>query len=158
MQASRSDVGNQNQNKNYIIGTGPTKGYGKNSYIQNNDKRWYYRIDGEYVNGITYNAIKNCFGQTLTKPTSYQDTNTQGLNYEIDTVKKIMQEENNDNLYSLAEVACALTSDENAKVIKGNASSLELDGERISKLKEYFNKEGDYKVIEIKGIGYSNCT
>lgn len=156
MQSSGSEVEKQNRDKNYIIGTGPTKGYGKNSYIQNNDKRWYYRIDGEYVNGITYNSIKNCFGQTLTGPKSYQDRNSQGLNWEIDKVKKIMQEENSDNLYTLAEVACALTSEKNANVIKGNASSLELDGERISKLKEYFDKEGDYKVIEIKGIGYSN--
>ena len=157
MQDSGSNVEKQNRDKNYIIGTGPTKGYGKNSYIQNNDKRWYYRIDGEYVNGITYNSIKNCFGQTLTGPKSYQDTNSQDLNWKIDNVKKIMQEENSDNLYTLAEVACALTSDANANVIKRNANSLDLDGERISKLKEYFNKEGDYKVIEIKGIGYSNA-
>lgn len=155
MQASGSNVGKQNDDKNYIIGTGPTKGYGKNTYIQNNDKKWYYRIDGEYVNGITYNAIKNCFGQTLTRPNSYQDTQTCFLNCNIDEVKKSMQEENNDNLYTLAEVACALTSDVNANVIKTNAGS--LSDERINKLKEYFNKEGDYKVIEIKGVGYSNA-
>lgn len=157
MKNSRSNVGKQNDDKNYIIGTGPTKGYGKNTYIQNNDKKWYYRIDGEYVNGITYNSIKNCFGQTLTGEYSYQDTQTFSLNCNIDEVKKSMQEENNDNLYTLAEVACALTSEANANVIKENASSLDLGGERINKLKEYFNKDGDYKVIEIKGVGYSNA-
>ena len=155
MEDSGSDVVKQNNDKNYIIGTGPTKGYGKNTYIQNNDKRWYYRIDGEYVDGITYDAIKNCFGQTLTSTKSYQDTNNQGLNWNVETVKTYMEETNNENLYSLAEVACALASDENANFIKTkNASSLK--DERINKLKEYFNKEGDYKVIEIKGVGYSN--
>ena len=154
MQDSRSDVKQQNTDNNFIIGTGPKKGYGKNSYIQNNDKRWYYRIDGEYVNGITYNATKNCFGQTLATSKSYQDERSYGLNWNVETVKTYMEETNNENLYSLAEVACALASDVNAKVIKTNAGS--LDEERINKLKEYFNKEGDYKVIEIKGIGYSN--
>lgn len=153
MQDSRSDVKQQNTDNNFIIGTGPKKGYGKNSYIQNNDKRWYYRIDGEYVNGITYNATKNCFGQTLATSKSYQDERSYGLNWNVETVKTYMEETNNENLYSLAEVACALASDVNANVIKRNAS---LDEERINKLKEYFNKEGDYKVIEIKGIGYSN--
>lgn len=154
MQDSRSDVKQQNTDNNFIIGTGPKKGYGKNSYIQNNDKRWYYRIDGEYVNGITYNATKNCFGQTLATSKSYQDERSYGLNWNVETVKTYMEETNNENLYSLAEVACALASDVNANVIKRNADS--LDEERINKLKEYFNKEGDYKVIEIKGIGYSN--
>lgn len=154
MEKSKSDVKTQKDNKNYIIGTGPTNGYGKNTYIQNNDKRWYYRIDGEYVNGITYDAIENCFGQTLTSPKSYQDEISYGLNWNVEKVKTYMEETNNENLYSLAEVACALASDANANVIESNASS--LDKERINKLKEYFNKEGDYKVIEIKGIGYSN--
>ena len=153
MQDSRSDVKQQNTDNNFIIGTGPKTGYGNNSYIQNNDKRWYYRIDGEYVNGITYNATKNCFGQTLATSKSYQDERSYGLNWNVETVKTYMEETNNENLYSLAEVACALASDVNANVIKRNAS---LDEERINKLKEYFNKEGDYKVIEIKGIGYSN--
>ena len=70
MQDSRSDVKQQNTDNNFIIGTGPKNGYGKNSYIQNNDKRWYYRIDGEYVKGITNEEIKNCFGQKLTMPKS----------------------------------------------------------------------------------------
>lgn len=154
MKNSGSDVKTQDINKNYIIGTGPT--FGKNSYIKNNNKKWYYRIDGEYVNGITGREIKNCFGQTLEPrhPGSYKDTETFSLNWNIDNVKKYMNEANNDNLYTLAEVACALTSEANANVIKGNTDF--PDKERINKLKEYFNKEGDYKVIEIKGIGYSN--
>lgn len=152
MEDSGSDVKTQDANSNFIIGTGPS--YGTNSYIPNNNRKWYYRIDGEYVKGITNEEIKNCFGQKLTMPKSYQDEHSYGLNWKVETVKTYMEETNNDNLYSLAEVACALTSDVNAKVIQTNASS--LSEERINKLKEYFNKEGDYKVIEIKGIGYSN--
>ena len=154
MKNSGSDVETQDKDKNYIIGTGPT--FGTNSYIKNNNKKWYYRIDGEYVNGITGREIKNCFGQTLEPrhPGSYKDTETFSLNWNIDNVKKYMNEANNDNLYTLAEVACALTSEANANVIKGNTDF--PDKERINKLKEYFNKEGNYKVIEIKGIGYSN--
>ncbi len=152
MENSGSDVKTQDANSNFIIGTGPS--YGTNSYIPNNNRKWYYRIDGEYVKGITNTEIKNCFGQKLTIPKSYQDERSHGLNWNVETVKTYMEETNNENLYSLAEVACALTSDVNANVIQTNASS--LSEERINKLKEYFNKEGDYKVIEIKGIGYSN--
>ena len=151
MKDSKSVVETQNANKNFIIGTDPKDG--RTKYIPNNGKKWYYRIDGEYVAGITYNETKNCFGQKLTIPENYQDTNSQGLNWDIEKVKRNMQEEQNENLYSLAEVACALSSEQNAKVIQKNTGG--LDSERIKQLKEYFDKNGGYTVTEIEGIGYS---
>lgn len=151
MKASQSVVETQKKNNNFIIGTDPASN--AKSYIPNRNKKWYYRIDGEYVAGITYNETKNCFGQKLTIPENYQDTNSQGLNWDIEKVKKNMQEEQNENLYSLAEVACALSSEQNAKVIQKNTGG--LDSERIKQLKEYFDKNGGYTVTEIEGIGYS---
>lgn len=151
MKASKSVVETQEKNNNFIIGTNPA--YNAKSYIPNRNKKWYYRIDGEYVAGITYNETKNCFGQKLTIPDNYQDTNSQGLNWDIEKVKNNMQEEQNENLYSLAEVACALSNDDNAKVIQAN--TVGLDANRIKQLKEYFDKNGGYTVTEIEGIGYS---
>lgn len=151
MKNSGSNVKTQNKDNNFIIGTNPA--FNAKSYIPNRNKKWYYRIDGEYVAGITYNETKNCFGQKLTTPENYQDTNSQGLNWDIEKVKNNMQEEQNENLYSLAEVACALSSEQNAKVIQKNTGR--LDSERIKQLKEYFDKNGGYTVTEIEGIGYS---
>lgn len=151
MKNSGSNVKTQNETNNFIIGTDPKDG--RTKYIPNKNKKWYYRIDGKYVPSIPYNAIENCFGQKLTIPKSYQDTNSQGLNWDIDKVKNNMQEEENDNLYSLAEVACALSNDDNAKIIQENTG--ELDATRIQQLKEYFNKQDIYKVTEIECIGYS---
>lgn len=151
MKNSGSNVKTQNKDNNFIIGTNPASK--AKSYIPNRNKKWYYRIDGEYVAGITYNETKNCFGQKLTTPENYQDTNSQGLNWDIEKVKRNMQEEQNENLYSLAEVACALSSEQNAKVIQKNTGG--LDSERIKQLKEYFDKNGGYTVTEIEGIGYS---
>lgn len=145
----------QYDNKNYIIGANtennPTK------YTKDEKKLWYYRIDGEYVDGLTNVEIKNCFAQTL-KGDSYLDTASYNLNWNIESVKKNMDgESDNKYLYTLAEVACALTNKENAKVIEDNTGGLNV--ERINELKNYFGKANDnsgYEVIEISGIGYSN--
>ena len=152
---SHTNQKTQYDNKNFIIGANtennPTK------YTKDGKKLWYYRIDGEYVDGLTNDEIKNCFAQTL-KGDSYLDKASYNLNWDIKSVKDHMDgESNNEYLYTLAEVACALTTDKNAEVIKRNTNN--LDDERINKLKEYFNKNDNgpgYEVIEISGIGYSN--
>ena len=152
---SHTNQKTQYDNKNFIIGANtennPTK------YTKDEKKLWYYRIDGEYVDKLTNKEIKNCFAQTL-KGESYQDKISYNLNWDIKSVKEHMDGENNNKyLYTLAEVACALTTDANAEFIKNNTGN--LDDNRINELKNYFGKANDnsgYKVIEISGIGYSN--
>lgn len=162
----------QDKEKNYIIGTNTQKNNGNSlgKYSPNENKKWYYRIDGEYdKSGINYNAYKNCFGQTLPSENSYKDERSYNLNSDVNAVKDAFPDElNNENLYSLAEVACALTTEANAVKIKENCFKVKNKNDetneavnesidtRINKLKEIFNKEGNYKVIKINGIGYSN--
>ena len=155
MKKSGTDLESQNRDKNYIIGANTENT--PNIYKADDKKKWYYRIDGEYKGGLTNEEIENCFGQTL-KDKSYQDTMTYNLNWDITSVKKNMDgESNNKYLYTLAEVACALTTDANVEFIKRNTG--DLDVKRINELKDYFgktNNDSGYKVIEISGIGYSN--
>lgn len=166
MANSGTDIRSQNEKNNFIIGTGYPKGYSDKRYIVNDNKRWYYRIDGEYVKGIKYNSIQNCFGQTFKNEINYQDQRTQHLNCDVDAVKKAFNEEN-DNLYSLAEVAYALCNDwENdaetdmQKRISENCGGLSKTNDRIKKLIELFDTtKGDesiYSITKIEVVGYSN--
>ena len=155
MENSRTDKEKQDGDNNFIIGANTENA--PNTYKADDNKKWYYRIDGKYKPGLTNEEIENCFGQTL-KGYSYQDTASYKLNWKIESVKEHMDgESDNENLYTLAEVACALTTDANANAIKKNTGNLNDD--RINKLKEYFNRNDNgpgYEVIEISGIGYSN--
>lgn len=166
MARSGSDKLTQDRNNNFIIGTGYPKGYSDKRYIVNDNKRWYYRIDGEYVKGIKYNSVKNCFGQSFKVDNNYQDQNNKNLNSDVNAVKKAFDEEN-DNLYSLAEVAYALYNDwENDKEtdiqnkISRNCIGLSKSNDRIKKLIELFDTtKGDksiYSITRIDVVGYSN--
>lgn len=160
MKSSRSVEDVQNRDKNYVIGT--DGGSSQNSYIPNLNKKWYYRIDGEYVNGLTKEEVKNTFAQSV--PTNSRiDKGTYNLNSSIDKVKGAFQQEeaDNENLYSLAEIAYALaangeTENQNQKRIAQNTDGLSMDNDRIKQLLEYFDVDGTYKVIKLRGVGYSS--
>ena len=156
----------QDTEKNYIIGTGYPGSYGKNKYIPTKNKKWYYRIDGEYAGGITYTSVKNTFGQTLRTPKSYKDLKTLCLNGDIASVKTyIPNEKGNDNLYTLSEVAYALkhiydseSNTETKDQERIHDNSRNWNEERINKLIEIFDTRDSsmYSAVEISGIGYSN--
>lgn len=170
MGMSGTDIQEQERNNNFIIGTGYPKGYGKNTYVVNKNKKWYYRIDGKYENGITYKSIKNTFGQTLIDEKDYQDLDNLNLNCDVGAVKKLFTEEKkNDNLYSLSQIAYALSNDweksddssetANQKIIRlksGNRFS--KTDENIKNLINLFdtNDGSIYSVTEIHAVGYSN--
>lgn len=167
MSKSGTDIDNQDKNGNYILGTGYPKGYSNKRYIVNENKRWYYRIDGEYVKGITYKSVKNTFGQTFKNTDNYQDQNNLNLNCSVNAVKNVFkEEEGNDNLYSLAEIAYALfnnweTDDQTEiqRYITQKAGiSLSKNDNRIKNLIEMFDtrETSVYSVTEIHGVGYSN--
>ena len=153
---------------NYIIGTDirwwANKGVNKtNQYVPSPTKKWYYRIDGRYVmesitnkNGPNFpnDAIINCYDQVPEGgDPSYYDTDCYNLNSDAKAVKEAFNEKDNENLYSLSEVAQALASDDIAGVIAINAENNEA---RIDKLKEYFNGKKGYKLDLVEAIGYSN--
>ena len=163
---SKSDVETQNSSHNYIIGTGVPGSYGKTKYIPTYSKKWYYRIDGEYVPNINYSSVKNTFGQKLRNENSYQDMKTLHLNCNVEDVKnKFPEEKDNKRLYSLAEIAYALKHNyenenpsETADQVRIRTNSGSLNEDRIKELVEMFDTRASspYKVIEVSGIGFSN--
>ena len=151
----------QNNEKNYIIGTSPNWRYYKSSkYVPYKNKKWYYRIDGEYKIATGNGQYKNTFDQTLRTSNSYLDMKTLGLNCNVEAVKRQFPEESsNEKLYSLAEIACALKKDDAAgqTLIKNNSGG-NVDETRVNELIEMFDTSdtSPYRVIEINGVGYSN--
>ena len=166
MQNSGTKLSTQNTNKNYIIGTGNPGAYGKTKYIPYNAKKWYYRIDGEYVGGIVYQSIENTFGQKLTGPKSYQDTATYNLNSNLNGVVEAfnLDDEKKKTTYTLAEMAYVLLKSgdgENKiqKKIRENAGvSVDEMKNRTKDLFEYFSKDKDniYKITGASCVGFSN--
>lgn len=154
---------------NYIIGTDKNwwKNKGNNkttTYVPSEQKKWHYRIDGEYkMESITSlgplkyegNAIINCYDQYPRGGNpSFYDKTCFNLNCDIKAFKDDFNETNNENLYSLSEVAQALASEDIAKVITENAENNDID--RINKLKNFFNSENGYKLKSVDATGYSN--
>lgn len=166
MKNSGTKLTTQNTDKNYIIGTGKPGGYGSTRYSQTNSKKWYYRIDGEYVGGITYNAIENTFGQTLTGPKSYQDTATYQFNSNVDSVAEAfdLKDDVKKNTYTLAEMAYVLLKtgegeNKYQKKVRENSGLSDTQmKERTKDLFEYFSKDENniYKIMEVSCVGFSN--
>ena len=154
---------------NYIIGTDKrwwdNKGNNKTTtYVPSTTRRWYYRIDGRYVmesitslEPLNYegDAIINCYDQyPQGGDSSFYDKYCCNLNSNIEAFKDAFNETNNENLYSLSDVAQALASEDIAKVIAGNVKNNDID--RINKLKNFFNSENGYKLSSVDATGYSN--
>lgn len=154
---------------NYIIGTDKrwwdNKGVNKTTtYVPSEHKKWYYRIDGEYkmesitsLNPLKYegHAIINCYDQyPQGGDPSYYDKACYSLNSNIEAFKADFRESNNENLYSLSEVAQALASEDIANLIASNVGNNDID--RINNLKNFFNRENGYSLISVNAIGYSN--
>ena len=154
---------------NYIIGTDKkwweNKGNNKTTtYVPSEQKKWYYRIDGDYkmesitsLDPLKYegNAIINCYDQSPQGgDPSFYDKDCYSLNSNIEAFKDAFNETNNENLYSLSEVAQALASENIANVIAGNVKNNDID--RINKLKNFFNSENGYKLKSVDATGYSN--
>lgn len=159
MKDSGSDIDKQNDNKNYIIGTSL---YGTQTYKPNINKKWYYRIDGEYVGGIKYNEIKNTFGQTLTNTFSYSDNQSFNLNCNAEEVKTAMGigENSDEEIYSLAEVAYVLCKDNDLKglINENSDENFISENKRIEKLKEMLDggENSIYTLSKVETYGYAN--
>ena len=160
---------------NYVAGTNyNTKG---RTYVVNNEKKWFYRIDGEYKAPILVTETQNCFAQFLVKyvngkatgkvdPERMKNTSNHGLNYDVDSVLSLFgidkTDENKEKYYSLSEIAYVLCKigDKNdaANNIKGNSKVSDNDEriKRLTELLDYKNKDNIYEITDIKCDGYSN--
>ena len=169
MEGSCSNKSDQDRKKNFILGADTTPAtIEKVKYTTKKDKRWYYRIDGEYVDRISGVETQNCFGQTLSGK-QYLDERSFGLNWNYKLVCGKFGG-NVNTLFSLAEIAYALASNgeeenENQKEIKnriGSGVDLSMDekNKRIQALLQYFGKTDVkpdiYKITKIEGVGYSS--
>ena len=168
MSGSKSEKTTQDSTNNFIIGTSPNWRYYKASkYVQYNNKKWYYRIDGEYKIAKGGEQYKNTFDQTLRTANSYLDMKSLGLNYNVNAVKsQFPQEKDNDKLYTLAEIAYALCNDYDSNsetadqqlINRKAGNSINRTDQRMKDLIEMLDTRDSsvYKVIELHGIGYSN--
>lgn len=167
MKDSKTDKTKQNDDSNFIIGTNPNWRYYKSKTYVATDKKWYYRIDGEYkVESKTGEGqYRNTFDQTLLKTDNYQDTISYGLNYNVEKVREFFKDErSNENLYSLAEMAYALANDWDSEgetelqtYIK-SIGDVDSKSDRIEKLIEMLDCRDSsvYSVTELHAVGYSN--
>jgi len=163
----------QDTENNYVLGTyhwnSGTYKTNKSKYIPYPANKWYYRVDGQYKVASGGEVNHNTFDQKLDHADGQKDIASKnlGLNYSIDAVKKqFTEEKDNENLYSLAEVAYVLlnnydseTENENQATINARTGNvLSKTDARIKTLLELFDKRENsiYKVVEINGIGYSN--
>lgn len=171
MTEDSDENGSLENGKNYIIGTVYSN---SKTYQPKKDRKWFYRIDGEYKAPITSTEIKNCFAQFLPKYDSkgnatnsvdagrMKNTSNFKMNSDIDAVAEYFTNIDKDKYYSLSEIAyvlCDINGKNEARdKIKTNSHLIE-NNERITKLKELldFKKENNtYKVINIECKGFSN--
>jgi hypothetical protein len=158
-----SDTSSQDINRNYIVGSKITWSQAKNknikTYQPDINKKWYYRIDGLYKPGIeNKDFYRNTYDQTLTVKSNYSDNKGNRLNLDAEAVKQTsLAAENDEHLYSLAEVACAIAKGKEDGTVKFQGVydylSTMVDSGRVDKLVELFSK---YELTEVQAIGYSN--
>lgn len=153
-----------------LNGDGRQKAYTTGLSDPSKCKKWYYRIDGRYKfpQDSALEEKSHYYNQTLPTASSYKDEKSFGLNKNIDVLVGAMsdqivkgeldeteQAEGNvtiynlkgnveSEVYTLAEVACALYDGDSTKTSKCCVS-----GERVDRIKKMLASD---KIKEIKSI------
>ena len=156
MNGSGLSIDDKDEN-NYIVGTSPNWRFAPNrtKYVDVITKKWYYRIDGNYDIPPKSKWNVNTYDQTLLTKTNYSDSNSFGLNSDVNEVKhRIQNEMNNDNLYSLAEIAAALTKNEKVLDKIVDNSSIDINSDRFEELKSLLTNNNS--ITKLTSIGFSN--
>lgn len=133
-------------------------------YTPDKDKKWYYRIDGEYKFPSGNGYYTNTYGQTLVhNPEDYRDSNSFNMNLNIDNIKgetKFCSDTK--GLYSLSEIVYAMMEsgqisyddscyDELGDAVYSGDSAAEQ--QRIEYLVDTMS---NYKLIGFDCVGYAN--
>lgn len=120
-------------------------------YNRNGAKReWWYRIDGKYEIPKSGDVNKNTYDQVLLNNSNYEDRTDNALNFSVENVKSLFNDDDDETIYSLAEMVAGLTTDEN---IKNYLIGLGLDESRVKEISDKFKTS---KIVSVKGIGFSN--
>lgn len=182
---------------NHIKGTRPNwQSYKSSTYIPTNQNLnnwdgydyipWYYRIDGKYkVPTNETERFENYYDQFLEYYridkvqnnaivfSNYRDSQSYGLNCDIDMVKTAFQikdsdlASNKETLYSLAEVAYTLCDNQEIKdklieqglILEENNAIERI--ETLSKILNYSKSpsqdtQKDFEIVKIEALGFSN--
>lgn len=161
-----SNVSQQDGDGNYILGSKIRWWQYKNkTYLTDEKKKWYYRIDGKYeVPTGSMERNKNTYDQVLYDSnhkvtygvgnTNYQDTQGFGLNSDAKKVAECgFGSDDVDNLYSLLEVAAAVAKYSGKNATYSTLLSKVSDVSRVEDIVEVLNT---YKIDKITIDGYSN--
>lgn len=128
-------------------------------YKRNDDKKWYYRIDGEYNVPTRDDKTKqsiyaNTYAQTLKTKSDYKDTKSFKLNSSLDNSGELFKTFDKNSVYTFTEIVEALGR---YKKDKGEyadfTSKFNTDKERVDKLVDVFT---NLKLTEFKCTGMSN--
>jgi len=155
----------EDSTKNYIVGSALRwASYKNKKYKPNEQRKWFYRIDGEYEVPQKGDRNKNTYDQII-KPQNYVDNKCYGLNLKSSAVKSSGLVGEDVELYSLAEVAAALakgsfteefdTPTFEAKKTYDKLISLGVSSETVEDLTELFFS-GKMELSEVRLSGYSN--
>ena len=157
---SKNDKNFQDNRKDYIIGT---DSFNTEKYVPNKSKKWYYRIDGEYKSGSNQRSRGNTYDQKLVKSSSYYISDSDSLNSDASFVKSLFSHDENEKIYSLAEIAYVLAGnvEGKGKAIQDKIKELSdshMSEKNIEELTKYFDisENSVYKIEKISGVGYSN--
>lgn len=126
-------------------------------------KKWYYRIEGEYVYPQTEDeGYRNTYGQQLIDDADYKDSKSFHLNSKIDEIEKATYFHaggDDSELYSFTEVIMSLIDSRKIKDVDGTWEDVFFEvrhSDRNKKVKELADLFKDHKIKEMNIIGYSN--
>lgn len=164
MNGNEDDFKNQEKEKNYIVGCARSWAQTTRNtrWEPDNNKKWYYRIDGHYVSNNRLPKSEwdiNCYDQRLVRLDNYRDTQSFGLNSNAEKIKEYTdlfeQSEVETLTVSFAEMAAVLAINNNDRdfILKEQAKDVDHT-ENMKKLDELFNGNYSIKTVSIKG--YSN--
>lgn len=134
----------------------------KYEYDDRPDRRWYYRIEGEYKYPQTeLEGYRNTYGQRLIDVFDYQDCDTYQLNSKIDKIEETKDFHaggDDSGLYSFTEVVKSLIDSEKMTGVDNTWEQYVggFIGDREEKVNELVVLFRDYKIEKIDIIGYSN--
>lgn len=116
-------------------------------YVKDENKKYWYRVDGGYTVPSGEDIYKNNYAQTLEKPDSYKDKNSSKLNASSSSIPEFLRPTVGE-VYSFAEIACAIAKKNNYNGVLNYLNPIVNNEEKISKIGEMLEMEIDSVTIE----------